>query len=121
MQKALKITGIIFGVLLAIAAVIFFIVAAVINGVSADTVKELVSQGYKEADAKAAVTTLITIYIVLGVICVPGAVVSFLLAAFSKRESPKKVEMIILGIVAILFGAEVPGVLAIIHGAKNGQ
>ena len=56
-----------------------------------------------------------------GIWTVVGCVISFVLSKKANDSFPKKSTLIALGVVGIIFGAEVPGVLAIIHGAKNGN
>lgn len=121
MQKALKITGIIFGVVLALTALVMFIIGGVTLGVSEEVIKNLVSEGYKEADAALAVATTATTMFVLGSIFIIGCVFSFIAAHLSGKDDASKGSLIAIGVLNILFGSEVVGVLSIVHGAKNGK
>ena len=121
MQKALKITGIVFGIILAITAVVMIIIGAATVGTGSEVAKNLVSQGYTEAAAQAAVTTTATTMFVLGGIFVIGTALSFAAVHFSKKEDATKGSLIALGVLNILFCNEVVGVLSIVHGAKNGK
>ncbi len=123
MKKALKITGIVFGILMVLAALIFFITGFVFFGTADEVAKQMVQNdsgiSYEVAHATCIATG--TGFVISGVIVVIGAVFSFVLAGLSGQEYPKKGLFIALGVLAILTGAEVPGVIAIVHGAKNGN
>ncbi len=121
MQKALKITGIIFGIVLAVTAVIMFIIGGATLGTADEVVKNLVDQGYAKDVAQAAVTTSATTMFVFGAIFLVGCVLSFIAVHFSKKDDASKGALITLGVFNILFGNEVVGVISIIHGAKNGK
>ncbi len=125
MQKALKITGIIFGVILAIATFGLLVggiscVACINNN---DVIKSLIDQGTASSvdNAKSLLQSSGTTCIVLGVIFLIGCALSFAAVHFSKKENPSKASLIALGVLNILFCNEVVGVLSIVHGAKNGN
>lgn len=123
MKKALKITGIIFGILLVFSALSLFITGFVFIG-SADAVaKQMVETDPNIAyeAARAMCASLGAGFIISAIVVTVGAVFSFVLAGMSKTDFPKKGTFIALGVLAILTGAEVPGVIAIVHGAKNGN
>ncbi len=122
MQKALKITGIIFGILLIIGAAIFILFGAVTMGASSEVIKNAASNaGISEAEAMAVVKGTGTFFLVSGIWLIPGAVLSFLAAKFSKDDNPSKAKLITTGVLNIVFGSAVVGVLSIVHGAKNGK
>ncbi len=121
MQKALKITGIVFGIVLAVTAFIMFIVGGVTLATSSEVVKELVKQGTEQPVAEAAVATTAATFFVLGAIFVIGGVFSFIAAHLAKKDDASKGSLIAIGVLNILFGSEVVGVISIIHGAKNGK
>ena len=121
MKKALKITGIIFGVVFVVTAVIFLIVGITTSATGPEVVKQLVEQGYDKAVAQASVTTTATIFYVLGAIFAIGGVFSFVAVHFAKKEEVSRASMIALGVFNILFASEVVGVLSIVYGAKFGK
>ena len=128
MKKALKITGIVFGILLIIGAITWIIIGGVTLGNLETMAKSMVTVSESDAGYAAAVATATSVlavegvlFIALGVISIPGSVLSFLLAKFSDDENPSKKKFIIMGVFSIITGAEVPGILAIVHGAKNGN
>ena len=122
MQKALKITSIVFGVLLVISAVTCLIMG-IVFAAGADSLASVAAQGDNEA-----YIALASLYvgsgvslIFTGIWAVVGSVISFVLSKKANDSFPKKGTLIGLGVVGIIFGAEVPGVIAIIYGAKNGN
>lgn len=128
MKKALKITGIVFGILLIVGAITWIILGAVTLGNLETLAKGSVTVPKDSSDYALAVATATSVYgvygtmfLILGIVCIPGAVLSFLLAKFSGDEYPSKAKFITMGIFAIVTGAEVPGIIAIVHGAKNGN
>lgn len=123
MKKALKITGIVFGILLVFSALSLFISGFVFVGTADAVAKQMVENDPKMAyeAARGVCVGMGTAFIISAIIVTLGAVFSFVLAAKSKADFPKKGTFIALGVLAILTGAEVPGVIAIIHGAKNGN
>lgn len=125
MQKALKITGIIFGILLALSTVGLLIAgfSCVAGANNNELIKSLIDQG-SAANAEAAKSLLQvsgTTCIVLGVITLIGCALSFAAVHFSKKDDATKGSLIALGVLNILFCNEVVGVISIIHGAKNGK
>lgn len=123
MQKALKITGIIFGILLAISTLITLIVGctalAAADQVAREMMKTDTTLTYETAKAAASASGIVCV--VISVYTLLGTIFSFVLAAKGKDETPKKGSLIALGVLGILTGAEVPGVIAIVHAAKNGK
>lgn len=122
MQKALKITSIVFGVLLVISAVTCLIMG-IVFAAGADSLASVAAQGDNEA-----YIALASLYrgsgvslIFTGIWAVVGSVISFVLSKKANDSFPKKGTLIGLGVAGIIFGAEVPGVIAIIYGAKNGN
>ncbi len=122
MQKALKITSIVFGVLLVISAVTCLIMG-IVFAAGADSLASVAAQGDNEA-----YIALASLYvgsgvslIFTGIWAIVGSVISFVLSKKANDSFPKKGTLIGLGVVGIIFGAEVPGVIAIIYGAKNGN
>lgn len=123
MKKALKITGIIFGIVFVVTAVVMFIIGIATNATADEVVKTLTSGENaisKEAAEAMIVTTATTMY-TLGAIFAVGGIFSFVAVHFAKKEEVKKGSMIALGVFNILFGSEVVGVLSIVYGAKNGK
>ena len=123
MQKALKITSIVFGVLLVISAVTCLIMG-IVFAAGADSLASVAAQG----DNDEAYIALASLYvssgwtlIFTGIWAVVGSVISFVLSKKANDSFPKKGTLIGLGVAGIIFGAEVPGVIAIIYGAKNGN
>ncbi len=122
MQKALKITSIVFGVLLVISAVTCLIMG-IVFAAGADSLASVAAQGDNEA-YKALASLYVSsgaILIFTGIWAVVGSVISFVLSKKANDSFPKKGTLIGLGVAGIIFGAEVPGVIAIIYGAKNGN
>lgn len=122
MQKALKITSIVFGVLLVISAVTCLIMG-IVFAAGADSLASVAAQGDNEAYIALAslyVSSGVTL-IFTGIWAVVGSVISFVLSKKANDSFPKKGTLIGLGVAGIIFGAEVPGVIAIIYGAKNGN
>lgn len=122
MQKALKITSIVFGVLLVISAVTCLIMG-IVFAAGADSLASVAAQGDNEA-----YIALASLYvgsgvslIFTGIWAIVGSVISFVLSKKANDSFPKKGTLIGLGVAGIIFGAEVPGVIAIIYGAKNGN
>lgn len=122
MQKALKITSIVFGILLAISSITCLIMGIVFI-VGADPLANAAAQGDRDVYIALVATyaSAGTSLIFSGIWTVVGCVISFVLSKKANDSFPKKSTLIALGVVGIIFGAEVPGVLAIIHGAKNGN
>ena len=122
MQKALKILGIVFGIILAIGAVSMYISGGIVAGNATEVVKQLVAEkSYSQAMAQNAVNMTIAILFVIAVVITIGCALSFAAVHFSKKEDPKKASLIALGVLNIIFGNEIVGIIAIIDGAVNGK
>ena len=122
MQKALKILGIVFGIILAIGAVSMYISGSVVVGTAEEVIKQLQTEkGYNAQMAQSAVTLLTPIFFVAAVVITIGCVLSFVAVHFAKKEEPSKASLIALGVLNIIFGNEIVGIVAIIDGAVNGK
>lgn len=102
MRRALKIVSIIFGVLL------------IVGSISAYIILFLYLKPTPEPNFQWMLFLIPERRII-------GGILSFSLTAQCNDSLPSRTKLIALGVLAILTGAEAPGILAIIHGAKNGM
>lgn len=121
MKKAIKITGIVFGVLFIVATVILAIYGVITVCTGDVLVDKLVQDGQDEAVARTAVLTTAVIFFTLAVYFIPAAVFSFIAANRANNENPSRGKFIALGVLNVIFASEVVGALCIVHGAINGK
>ena len=122
MKKAVLITGIVWSVLCFLAALICLIVGFAIVG-SADEVAKAAVEAAQDPEmtyevAYAAAIILGVAPIIIGAYLLVGGVFSVVLVA-TRNSAMKKGAGIALGIVAFVFGAELPAVFYVIDSAKS--
>ena len=134
MKKALNITSLVFGIL-GVLSVIAFLILGTVFLVSADPLaRAIVDQAIQadstvDAEALYASTLVVfstcgTAFVVMGAIGIAGTALCFVLHHMANKPVASRSTLITLGVLTVLFGVNghsVPGVLAIVHGAKNGQ
>lgn len=127
MKKALKITSLVFGIIEAVAAFVLLLIGIVFLA-GAQGFAQAAADAASSADAEAVyVATLAaftgtgTICLVFGILYVVGTILCFVLLGASKKPVASRGTLIALGVVSVIFGATVPGVVAIVYGAKDGQ
>ena len=134
MKKALNITSLVFGIL-GVLSVIAFLILGTVFLVSADPLaRAIVDQAIQadstvDAEALYASTLVVfstcgTAFVVMGAIGIAGTALCFVLPHMANKPVASRSTLITLGVLTVLFGVNgqiVPGVLAIVHGAKNGQ
>ena len=106
MQKATKIVGIVWGVLMAFIA-LSFLFAAMIYGI--------VALGVGAGSESAYVLNIMTwVFFGVGMACFVPVIFSFLIVGNCNPKRGSKSGKIVLGILAIIFGATAPGIMEII-------
>ena len=134
MKKALNITSLVFGIL-GVLSVIAFLILGTVFLVSADPLARAIVDQAIQADstvdaealyasALVVFSTCGTAFVVMGAIGIAGTALCFVLHHMSSKPVASRSTLITLGVLTVLFGVNgqiVPGVLAIVHGAKNGQ
>ena len=134
MKKALNITSLVFGIL-GVLSVIAFLILGTVFLVSADPLARAIVDQAIQADSTVNAealyeSTLVifstcgTAFVVMGAIGIAGTALCFVLHHMANKPVASRSTLITLGVLTVLFGVNgqiVPGVLAIVHGAKNGQ
>lgn len=117
MKKAILITGIIWGILCVIGALIMLPLGAAAT--TPEFVQELMKAGQvTEAEAKAVALVTAEILFSIGAWLLVGGVFSFVLAGIRNKGFSKGAG-IALGIIGIVVGAELPGIFMIVDSAVN--
>ncbi len=116
MKKAIRITGNVIGALSILAFLGSLAVGLVIFLLQEDIVREAIRQGvqYPEESIRAAVKVMGLTCIVCAVYLLVAVVFDFILAVKAGQDQ----KSIALAIVAIVFGATVPGVLYLINAIQ---
>ena len=134
MKKALNITSLVFGIL-GVLSVIAFLILGTVFLVSADPLARAIVDQAIQADSTVNAealyeSTLVvfstcgTAFVVMGAIGIAGTALCFVLHHMANKPVASRSTLITLGVLTVLLGVNgqiVPGVLAIVHGAKNGQ
>ncbi len=121
MKNAIKVTGIIWGILCIITALICGIVGLVsLAGLSnPEIISEAASTaGTTVEQAKTALTVAAVGLLIPAVYLIVGAVFSFVLVGIREKELTKGAG-IALGVIGAVFGAEAPGILFVVDSAIN--
>ena len=120
MKKAIRISGIIWGVFVALGALVVLILAGGSGAVKDEVINQTMSNtaGLTREQAELAFDILITVLFVAGGLMVAGAVFSFVLVGLA-GSSMGKGAGIFVGILGIVLAAELPGILFIVDSAKN--
>ena len=117
MKKAILITGIIWGILCIIGALIMLPLGAVAT--TPEFVQELVKTGQvTEAEAKAVALATAGVLFGIGGWLLVGGIFSFVLAGIRNKGFSKGAG-IALGIIGIVVGAELPAIFMIVDSAVN--
>ena len=120
MKKAIRISGIIWGVFVALGALVVLILAGGSGAVKDEVINQTMSNtaGLTREQAELAFDILITVLFVAGGFMVVGAVFSFVLVGLAGSGMGKGAG-IFVGILGIVLAAELPGILFIVDSAKN--
>lgn len=118
MKKAILISGIIWGVVCIILALIFIPIGAAAT--RPEVIQELINGGMTPEKANAAAQATQYLMITAGIWLLVAAVFSFVLLGVRNRNFGKGAG-IALGIIGIVFGAELPGIFFIIDSARSRQ
>ena len=132
MIKAIKITAIIYNIVLIFAILLFigfgigFIALSSNDKMITDTAEKFFKDQAIEDAKLAAKVFLITmgiIYIFASFLFVAGLIFNIVIKRMANKnfEGSSKGKIIAFGVLGIVFGANVPGVLTIIYGATHGN
>ena len=117
MKKAILISGIIWGILLALIAVLLFALAA--NATNPQIVQEIANtQHVTVAEAEKLAKDAQLVLIVAGAVWVVATIFSFVLVGLRNSTMPKGLG-ITFGIIGIVLGATLPGIFFIIDSARS--
>ena len=117
MKKAILISGIIWGILLALTAIILFAVGA--NATNPEVVQEIANmQHITVAEAEKLAKDAQLVLIVSGAVLSVATVFSFVLVGLRNSTMHKGLG-ITFGIIGIVIGAQLPGIFFIIDSARN--
>ncbi len=120
MKKAIRISGIIWGVFMAVGALVVLILAGSSGAVKDEVINQTMSQtaGLTREQAELAFNMLINVLFVAGGFMVAGAIFSFVLVGLAGSNMGKG-PGIFVGILGIVLSAELPAILFIVDSAKN--
>jgi|GEM_PF-903583 len=119
MKKAILISGIIWGILLALAATVILFFALGTAMTSSSVVHQFAdTQHVTVAEAEKLLKDAQLVLIVTGAILVVATIFSFVLAGLRNSTMPKGLG-ITFGIIGIVLGAELPGIFFIIDSARS--
>jgi len=124
MKKAILISGIIWAVASIVLAIVFVSMGGLSLSVMETAEGQQVIQEYATQNkvtveaAKAALIVGATALVVVGIWLFVAAAYSFVLVGL-RNKATGKAGGIVLGVVGIVLGAELPGILTLIDSAKN--
>ena len=120
MSKAVRIASIIWIVLCAILAIVFDAVGSFMLANVDQIAQEMVKTdaAIKLADAQAATAYVGIVMVIWGAYFVAGIVFSIIYIVLANKKI-RKGAGIALGIVGAVLGAELPGILFVVHAAKD--
>ena len=118
-KDATRTIGIIWGVLATIVALALIIVASTLSANNAATLEQLIAGGMTEQEALAAIQATAAVVFVFAFVSLGSAVYSVVLATLVYRKGINRIVGIVLGAIAIVIFALVPGVLFIVDSVRN--
>lgn len=119
LKDATRTIGIIWGVLATIVALALIIVASTLSANNAATLEQLIAGGMPEEEALAAIQATAAVVFVFAFVSLGSAVYSVVLATLVYRKGINRIVGIVLGAIAIVIFALVPGVLFIVDSVRN--
>ena len=119
LKDATRTIGIIWGVLATIVALALMIVASTLSANNAATLEQLIAGGMTEQEALAAIQATAAVVFVFAFVSLGSAVYSVVLATLVYRKGINRLVGIVLGAIAIVIFALVPGVLFIVDSVRN--
>ena len=119
LKDATRTIGIIWGVLATIVALALIIVASTLSANNAATLEQLIAGGMTEQEALAAIQATAAVVFVFAFVSLGSAVYSVVLATLVYRKGINRIIGIVLGAIAIVIFALVPGVLFIVDSVRN--
>ena len=119
LKDATRTIGIIWGVLATIVALALIIVASTLSANNAATLEQLIAGGMTEQEALAAIQATAAVVFVFAFVSLGSAVYSVVLATLVYRKGINRIVGIVLGAIAIVIFALVPGVLFIVDSVRN--
>lgn len=119
LKDATRTIGIIWGVLATIVALALIIVASTLSANNAATLEQLIAGGMTEQEALAAIQATAAVVFVFAFVSLGSAVYSVVLATLVYRKGINRLVGIVLGAIAIVIFALVPGVLFIVDSVRN--
>lgn len=119
LKDATRTIGIIWGVLATIVALALIIVASTLSANNAATLEQLIAGGMTEEEALAAIQATAAVVFVFAFVSLGSAVYSVVLATLVYRKGLNRIVGIVLGAIAIVIFALVPGVLFIVDSVRN--
>lgn len=119
LKDATKTISIIWGVLSTLIFIALIVLATTLSANNEATIQELINQGMSEADAKAALASTAAIIFVFAFVTLASAVYSTVLATLVNNKRINRVIGIILGALAIILGALLPGILFIVDSVRH--
>lgn len=119
MKDATRTISIIWGVLATLVSIILIIVASTLSANGDATLEQLIANGMTEAEARAAMESTATVIFIFAFISLGAAVYSVILATLVYRKKINRILGIVLGAIAVILGALVPGVLYIVDSVMH--
>ena len=119
LKDATRTIGIIWGVLATIVAFALIIVASTLSANNAATLEQLIAGGMTEEEALAAIQATAAVVFVFAFVSLGSAVYSVVLATLVYRKGINRIVGIVLGAIAVVIFALVPGVLFIVDSVRN--
>lgn len=119
LKDATRTIGIIWGVLATIVALALIIVASTLSANNAATLEQLIAGGMTEEEALAAIQATAAVVFVFAFVSLGSAVYSVVLATLVYRKGINRIVGIVLGAIAVVIFALVPGVLFIVDSVRN--
>ena len=119
LKDATRTIGIIWGVLATIVALALMIVASTLSANNAATLEQLIAGGMTEEEALAAIQATAAVVFVFAFVSLGSAVYSVVLATLVYRKGINRIVGIVLGAIAVVIFALVPGVLFIVDSVRN--
>lgn len=119
LKDATRTIGIIWGVLATIVALALIIVASTLSANNAATLEQLIAGGMTEQEALAAIQATAAVVFVFAFVSLGSAVYSVVLATLVYRKGINRIVGIVLGAIAVVIFALVPGVLFIVDSVRN--